>query len=1349
MGLLDFLLDGKKKKPEAPAAPAPIPLLPKMQPMAPTPLKPFKPIEAKSFTVPEPKQKIKPKVEAVEMNDALDLKGMIPDETLYSGNNEYIKEAAAQRYRQLLHTEYQTPDESGLPSWLQTPLQKAHQYTAAGAGYMGDTIQGALGLMGLSKTSKLREAVLPEQEMRRIESYLEKTDPEMLMELTSEKAISGFSPAANITGQGAAAFAQAYVAAAPLTKVLSAAPALNAIRAGSYGTKGIYAMNVLDNLAGAVSAQYLHGLTREEDVKTISKRIASSPSLLLPFHRNAMLAVGGIADYFAGKYFLGMNDSEALTHSLINLGPNVMRRMSVAGQVRTFEKDMAHVRQVFDGNLEQRGVPKPLRDEVMDSAQRIYAYRKGNPTDFDGVAKLYDQEGSRLQGVFKEYMRTHGVGEQRMIALKGPDGGGNPLLPGNPNVPNGGQDSLDDLIKKYGSEDAIPLNELDKVEYNRVQADNAAINELKAAQQRYEPLGDGTKEGFKNAIKLKSDPGAASRIASSKNQWMQQPPAGKTVTRFVHFDELDDIVKNGAIVPSHHNIAATKKTVAWDTTPDYSAARESGLFNGKPVWKITTAAQNLGQTDDIAYEIGRGVESAAKIPINQLHIEGPGFGSAGAQAPQTSGLSSAIQSFIGPTPTVPTAPGGIGSMLQPQAGSAPQTGATQPQLPLLGGQPSGTQPQSAGKTLQKQLGAGDTDQSGGGGADSLEKIIRTSPTPVNQKVHLLDYLATPENVMKKIGLGKEMTQLRKADEAYRKELPVQIDRVRQWVERTKGKPDASQRIFQYLDGDKTVSLDTNEMGVAKEMQDWFVMWAQRLGLKPEQRFTDYVPHIFDMEAQQEFDEDLAKLIADRVPGEVYNPFLKTRKGMPGFKEDAFLAAEVYAKRATRKVNMDPALDKINRAADGLEEKTFQYVKRYVQEVNLRPVEHDILTDNLIKSTLQNIGIDPYKFGARPTNVLLRGQRQMIYRGLIGGNIGSAIRNLTQGVNTYSELGEKYTTVGYTNLLKELYAGRASQELKDNVVLGMDISQQDRVLSARKKLEQMGDTALFSAFNTAEFINRGAAYYGAKAKYLDEGTKKGLKGDELMTYAIDKAKETVRKTQFQFGPLDAPLVMRGDVMKSALQLQGFTLKQAEFLMNKVNDRDVAGLLRYTAASLAIVATVGKSLGLDSKDFMPGVRFLEDGSLPPGLQLPVGVAGAMFNTPDRYGRVSEDNVLMRILNSDDVQRGAMMYVPGGAQIQKSTGGLDAFFEGEKRSKSGKTQTFPIEQDVENFVRALIYGPYGTKEGRDYIEEEIKGPGLLDSILDGMRSGAGSTTTPKSKFSPGAGTSIPKSKFTAPTR
>src|SRR3990167_6055989 len=115
------------------------------------------------------------------------------------------------------------------------------------------------------------------------------------------------------------------------------------------------------------------------------------------------------------------------------------------------------------------------------------------------------------------------------------------------------------------------------------------------------------------------------------------------------------------------------------------------------------------------------------------------------------------------------------------------------------------------------------------------------------------------------------------------------------------------------------------------------------------------------------------------------------------------------KGATRKVNIDIALKPIKDKAKDLEISQFNYVKKYIDNVNLRPSDLDNLIDNTIKS------VTGYRFGQRPTASLTKTGRQAVYRGALGLNVGSAIKNLTQGVNTYSKLGEKYTIKGYWDL----------------------------------------------------------------------------------------------------------------------------------------------------------------------------------------------------------------------------------------------------------------------------------------------------------------------------------------------
>jgi hypothetical protein len=78
----------------------------------------------------------------------------------------------------------------------------------------------------------------------------------------------------------------------------------------------------------------------------------------------------------------------------------------------------------------------------------------------------------------------------------------------------------------------------------------------------------------------------------------------------------------------------------------------------------------------------------------------------------------------------------------------------------------------------------------------------------------------------------------------------------------------------------------------------------------------------------------------------------------------------------------------------------------------------------------------------------RAIRQIVYRGTLGLNIGSAVRNLTQGANTYAKLGGKYTLVGYTKLALKL-ASNNLDEVYDGGVLNDNLIQSARSASTKK------------------------------------------------------------------------------------------------------------------------------------------------------------------------------------------------------------------------------------------------------------------------------------------------------------
>lgn len=558
---------------------------------------------------------------------------------------------------------------------------------------------------------------------------------------------------------------------------------------------------------------------------------------------------------------------------------------------------------------------------------------------------------------------------------------------------------------------------------------------------------------------------------------------------------------------------------------------------------------------------------------------------------------------------------------------------------------------------------------------SLPEIAKDYSINVKNKVHFLDYFRTPDRVLEKLGLDKEAKLLRLKYDDYLKELPVEIQRITKWSQQVV--PDANQRIFQWLDG-KRVSLAKNELKVAAEIKDYLGQWADRLKLPKEGRISNYISHIFEKGIEKEFDPEFAKLIRGKVAGSVYDPFLSKRTGKSEYIEDTWRALDAYVKRAVRKVHMDEALERVKGAAENLEDSQYKYVKSFVDRINLRPTDLDNSIDNLIKSS--RIG---YRFGVRPVTDITQKARRAVYRGLLGLNPMTAIKNLTQVVNTYSELGEKYTLIGYAKMLRNLpkFLTNSTTELEEVGVLREGFVQ-DRMLSSTQKFLQKTDDTLFYLFNLAEKINRGAAYFGAKSKAISEGLTEGR--------AIEYAKNIVRKTQFAFGSVDTPVVLQSDIAKTLLQFQSYSLKQLEFIGEKLQKKDLAGIIRYITGSLMVYTALGRTLGMKPLEQMiPSLRI----GVPPTLQAPYGVYQGLTQSRDKFG--NELSPQERILNPNLI-RGLGNYIPAGAQLRKTIEGIKAINEKGTYSPSGRLK-YPVEEGA----FPMVFGPGKTEAGQQYYE------------------------------------------------
>ena len=578
--------------------------------------------------------------------------------------------------------------------------------------------------------------------------------------------------------------------------------------------------------------------------------------------------------------------------------------------------------------------------------------------------------------------------------------------------------------------------------------------------------------------------------------------------------------------------------------------------------------------------------------------------------------------------------------------------------------------------------------------EPLEKVMedekRTSPV---MKVGWFDILRTPWRVMKRLGVYKEYRALIGSYEKYILELPKNMQKISSWASQVS--KEGNQRIFQFLDG-KKVDLNPQETKIAGEVRTWLEQWADRLGMEQDDRITDYITHIFPMGKKGEIPEEIARLIHNKPAKSIYNPFQLQRQGAEGYIEDTWAALEAYVKRATRKANIDPALQEFNEATVNLNEVSqAEYIEKRISALNMRPTNKEMQLDNNIHRIFPNIG-------PRPTLRITTAIRKMISGSKIGGSVVTFAKNLTQGVNTWSELGSKYTMRGYTDLVKF-----GDKELVENSVL-RDSFYEDKKYSAIKDWAEKFNKKLFINMEASELVNRGGAYYGAKAKFLAGkitakefdlafGTKQPENYVPTEKEAIQYGKFIAEKTQFLFGPLETPQIMSGPMAKTAFQFQTFALKQTEFVGQLASDREIAKLSRYLFGSALLFKYIGGVFGMRWDESFKTWRW----GLPPVIQFVQDLWDSGVLGEDKYGNELDWGERAGAVGKSLFTN----VVPMGAQLKRSYEGLKAVSEGASRTKSGNLQ-YKIEKTPMNYIRGTLFGKGNLPSAREYYDNRDKG-------------------------------------------
>jgi len=576
--------------------------------------------------------------------------------------------------------------------------------------------------------------------------------------------------------------------------------------------------------------------------------------------------------------------------------------------------------------------------------------------------------------------------------------------------------------------------------------------------------------------------------------------------------------------------------------------------------------------------------------------------------------------------------------------------------------------------------------------ESLEEAIKPpTRTPVKDKIGFVEDISSPVFTLTQLGLRDNYIELKKADLAVYKANIESRKQLREWMDSVP--KESNEKIFRFLDGEK-ITLVGEELRVAGEIKKYFETVADKLGLSKEQRITNYITHIFPKDGSQGIPEEIALFIRNKIPGEVYNQFLLERLGAEGYIRDTWTALEMYSKVANRKINMDPALANFQKATRKIKEDTqLQHVTDYIHRVNMRPTVMDAKIDVTIQKMFGT------RFGTRNTRAITLAIRKTISRAKIANSMVTFAKNLTQGVNTFSELGSRYTAVGYIEL-----ATKGSAEIIEEGIL-RDSFANDQTYSAVKRFAEKADKVLFANMNSTELVNRGAAYYGAKAKYLAgkitvKEVKKALNKDVTPNYELterdarDYGVYIAENTQFVFGALDTPLFLSSDLMKTAFQFQTFTIKQNERIIRQISDKEWAKFARYILASTLLFRFVGGAFGMGVKDVFPYVTF----GAPPVVDFVLDLWKAGVFGEDKWG-----NKLTPGERASAVGKSLFTnVVPMGAQMKRTYEGVGAVNAGESTTKSGKTQ-YEIDQTPMNYVRAALFGKHNLPEAKEYRKEQ----------------------------------------------
>lgn len=552
-------------------------------------------------------------------------------------------------------------------------------------------------------------------------------------------------------------------------------------------------------------------------------------------------------------------------------------------------------------------------------------------------------------------------------------------------------------------------------------------------------------------------------------------------------------------------------------------------------------------------------------------------------------------------------------------------------------------------------------------------------------------------------------------------------------------------------------LNDAENAAYYQLRAYFDDAAEKLGLSPEMRVSEYLPHIFEQRYKMPWDDivervgiaakgvdskgrkytkaerldayrkldgidsQTATLIMERSGMKVENGFLKARTGAEGYEEtDLVGIIDRYDHVLQKKVHYEPAFEEARLLSKPMTDAQKEYAETLIKKMNGRD------TNDFVDY------LDSY-IGPGVTAKVLGGYRNLSNMAIMGASVTTAVRNIQDGSKILADrklkhvfsasqdaaLSMKHNTAQERELFEVGVLDNSFVSFMRNNKAQMEMMRPAGI--AKKAWSRFQDTMWFMMHNVDKH-QRATNYFAAKREFLESPAGKLMARENpeaLEQAAREYGWAANRDTMFTFSNIDIPTGMNNPIGRSLLNMQTYNMQTTKYAGKKlksafwdekrgkivINPEETVKLMKYVTANAAWIGFAGATMGMQLKDSVPFGNEISEGRAP---QSPLAALlfGNSYN-PGLKDVISEtlSGKESALETAGDFAQAAIGgLIPGSVQFNRTKKGLESTAgDGYATSESGNIQ-FKQDQDAVNRMTAALFGKNATQAGGEWRSNDM---------------------------------------------